>query len=160
MKVISVDFDRGKFNYKAGSILIHNNKVLLQRPVSDDIWFLPGGRVEFFEQSEDALNREMIEELNVRVEKHKLIWIVQHFLEFTNSKIHEIGLYYWVTLPKDHPILSHEDQFIAGEEDYFNKWIAINDLEQYNVVPEFVISELRCLNLEHGVKHIITKGKC
>jgi len=46
MAMISVNIDDFRFSYRAGGIAISNNKVLLNRGVDKDYWFIPGGRIE------------------------------------------------------------------------------------------------------------------
>lgn len=50
--LISYIIGSNKFQFRAASILLLNNKVLLQRQSNDNVWFIPGGRVEFDETAE------------------------------------------------------------------------------------------------------------
>ncbi len=60
--MLSFDMDDKKFNYRAAGILLHDGKILFQKDLKYDFWFLPGGRVEFSESAEQALKRELFEE--------------------------------------------------------------------------------------------------
>ena len=53
------------FSYRVGGILIHNGKVLLQRPKDDD-YAIIGGHVARMETSEETLRREYEEELHAK----------------------------------------------------------------------------------------------
>lgn len=57
--MISVDVDSVRFNFRAGGIAIRDGKILLNRGVCEDYWFIPGGRIEGGEDSASALRREM-----------------------------------------------------------------------------------------------------
>ena len=43
------------------------------------------------ENSEDALKRELVEELAVPIEVKKLIWSVENFFTLSERKFHEIS---------------------------------------------------------------------
>ena len=51
------------FNYRVAGILIHNGKVLLQKPTNDAGYAVPGGHVEFGETNEETLICEFKEEI-------------------------------------------------------------------------------------------------
>lgn len=55
------------FNYRVGAICKHDNKILILQNKGEDYWYVPGGRVKLLENSEDALKRELAEELAVPI---------------------------------------------------------------------------------------------
>lgn len=55
----------GIFNYRVCGIILHEGKLLAMRNPKTPYYYLPGGRVRFHEAAEDALNRELREELEV-----------------------------------------------------------------------------------------------
>ena len=57
-------------------LIIEESKVLLIHRPDKDIWELPGGKVHPGEEIEDALRREVMEELGVNIN------ILQHFNEY------------------------------------------------------------------------------
>ena len=52
-----------------------NGKILLQKRVDDGTWGYHGGAIEIDESVEDALRREVREELNIELDKIKLFGI-------------------------------------------------------------------------------------
>ena len=62
------------FSYRVGGILIHNEKILLQRPKNDD-YAIIGGHVAAMETSMETLKREFEEELHAEIEVDKLLAI-------------------------------------------------------------------------------------
>ena len=55
------------FSYRVAGILIHNGKVLLQKPTNDTGYAYPGGQVELGETSKDTVIREFKEEFGAAI---------------------------------------------------------------------------------------------
>ena len=69
------------------AIIIDNGKVFATQRGYGDFkggWEFPGGKVEENETPQDALKREIMEELNVTVEVHELL----HTVEYDYPKFH------------------------------------------------------------------------
>ena len=69
------------------AIIIDNGKVFATQRGYGDFkggWEFPGGKVEGNETPQDALKREIMEELNVTVEVHELL----HTVEYDYPKFH------------------------------------------------------------------------
>lgn len=86
------------FNYRVGAICKQDNKILVLQNKGEDYWYVPGGRVKMLENSEDALKRELAEELAVPIKGMRLIWSVENFFTLSGRKFHEISFYYEVEL--------------------------------------------------------------
>lgn len=57
----------------AGGSIIKNNKILLQKRTDNGKWALNGGGLELGETFREALNREIKEELGIKMVKPKLV---------------------------------------------------------------------------------------
>jgi len=69
-------------------ILNQQNEILLllrKKKPEKNCWTIPGGTVEFGERVEEALVRELEEELEIKVEIIKLLRVTNHILEEENS---------------------------------------------------------------------------
>jgi 8-oxo-dGTP pyrophosphatase MutT (NUDIX family) len=153
---ITYKTDNNRFNYRVAGVIIQNNKLLIMTNDGLPYYYLPGGRVQFFEKSIDAIKRELYEELVIYFEVNNLLWIHENFFTESVSKevFHEICFFYKIELTNTikFPI---EDDFTKSEgtqKNYF-KWANIYDLEQYKLVPNFIKSELSKQELKF--KHII-----
>lgn len=99
-EMISLPVSSGRFNFRA-AVWLHEGHVLLQGDSREDFWALPGGRVEHMEPAQDAIHRELTEELafgsETRIER--LLWIVQNFFSVPEwgGNQHELGLYFLIT---------------------------------------------------------------
>lgn len=63
------------------AVIVQDDKILAtQRGHGDfkDGWEFPGGKIEVGEKPEDALKREILEELGAEVEIHELIDVVEY----------------------------------------------------------------------------------
>ncbi len=62
---------------RATAIMVRNGEILMARFEDDGrtIWYLPGGGIEAGETPEQALVREVREELNLDVDSYKLLYI-------------------------------------------------------------------------------------
>ncbi|RHQ79610.1 ArsC/Spx/MgsR family protein [Waltera sp.] len=88
------------FSYRVGGILIHNEKILLQRPKNDD-YAIIGGHVAAMETSMETLKREFEEELHAEIEVDNLLAIGEIYFPWGKRPCHQICLYYNVHLLDD-----------------------------------------------------------
>jgi ADP-ribose pyrophosphatase YjhB (NUDIX family) len=90
--------DEYVFSYRVAGLLIHNGKILLQRPKDDTAYAIPGGHVALGETNKETLVREFKEEINVNIKVDTLKWIGELFFPWGNKPCHQICLFYNVLL--------------------------------------------------------------
>ncbi|PFJ18695.1 DNA mismatch repair protein MutT [Bacillus cereus] len=144
------------FNYRVGAICKQGNKILILQDDGEDFWYVPGGRVKMLENSEEALKRELAEELGVPIEVKRLIWSVENFFTFSERKFHEISFYYEVEvyeLPAN-----GADQYVLEEGDrtYLFKWVLVEDLHTYNLQPAFIKDKVKDVSVH--TEHIVLQN--
>lgn len=69
-------------------------------------WGLPGGKVDWLETVEDAIRREISEELAVTIKLEKLACIVNHIDEINNE--HWVAPVYWAIILSGKPKIAEE----------------------------------------------------
>lgn len=121
------------FSYRVGGVLIHNDKILLQRPKNDD-YAIIGGHVAGMETSADTLKREFAEELHAKIEVDNLFAIGEIYFPWGNKPCHQICLYYNIhLLEKTIPL----DGIFHGYDDLDNEridldfcWVSLEELKR------------------------------
>jgi len=132
--------DEYVFSYRVAGLLIHNGKVLLQRPKDDTAYSIPGGHVALGETNEETLVREFKEEINANIKINTLKWVGEIFFPWGNKPCHQICLFYNVLLTENNNI-PLDGAFWGTEqlEDQSFKlefsWIDIKDIETIELYP-------------------------
>lgn len=132
--------DEYVFSYRVAGLLLHNGKVLLQRPQNDTAYAIPGGHVALGETNEETLVREFKEEINADIKVDKLKWVGELFFPWGDKPCHQICLFYSVLLT-DNTIIPLNGTFWGTEqlEDKSFKlefsWIDIKDIKTIELYP-------------------------
>ncbi len=108
------------------AIISHNGMILLVHDVEDDLWELPGGRLNEGESLHDGLNREIKEEIGVNVEPTDVF----DLFIFTGKR-HHFAVVYQCTL------LSSPDDIKMNEEISHVRWIKAEDVASIPMRPEY-----------------------
>ncbi len=158
-KLNSVDLtlktDKGIFNHRVAAVIVRNNKLLAQKNIADNSYYLVGGRVSFGESSEDALVREIKEELGTFITDYNPLWVNECFFIDNGQKFHEIGIYYLVDISNT-DFRCSDAVFETKEENRTNtyEWLDIDNLENIELYPKFIKEEIK--NPNKDLKLIIT----
>ena len=80
-----------------GFILNSNNEVLVVKRADNDdflpgLWELPGGGTNFGENPQEALKREIFEEVGLSVSVGKPLSVDDYFMENDHEKIHRVEI--------------------------------------------------------------------
>jgi len=109
----------------SSGLIIQNNKVLIGlRSESDNgggLWEFPGGKIEIDESSEDAVIRELNEELDIVVRKPKKI--MQYLHRFKNL-IYDISFFEVVSFKGSIKKIVHDEL----------KWVDLSSINNYNFI--------------------------
>jgi len=135
-------------------LTFNNNRLLIHRLKADYFYSLPGGRVEFMENTENTLIREMKEELNIDVEIKQLLWIGEHFFELYGVRYHEI-CYYYLMDSDDINLKVNESVFEIVENNriFEFKWVQVCELNKEVFYPIFI--KERVNNLPKSIEKFV-----
>ena len=141
---ITVDIENYKLNVRVAGIIIHNNKILVHKDINSDHYALIGGRVKIGEDSENALKREIQEELGKKVDIIKYISTIENFFDMKNSKYHEILFIYQAEFIEDEDKkIDYTLKNIEGKDHLHYEWIDLDKIEQYPLLPKAIKGVLK-----------------
>ncbi|MBQ0928630.1 NUDIX domain-containing protein [Saccharopolyspora endophytica] len=100
----------------ARALIRHNTRLLLVREKGKSWWFLPGGHREPGEVLEEALRRELLEELGADARLGSLRSVIEHSYTDNGAHHYEVNFLFEVTLD-DHDVISREDHLEFGWHD-------------------------------------------
>lgn len=145
---ITFHTSEGRFNYRVCAIFLHQNKVLAMRDERSPYYYLPGGRVALGETAQDALQRELQEELDISARIQRPLWLNQAFFtedvdgEFT----HELCLYFLMDAAGT-GLLERGESFTRyeGQRRHEFIWLPLEELQDTYFYPIF---------LKEGLSHL------
>ena len=119
----------GKIIHVVAAVIVQDGKVFAtQRGYGNykDWWEFPGGKIEAGEMPEQALVREIREELAAEITVDKYLTTV----EYDYSEFHLSMACYWCSVKEGHlTLLEHEAA----------RWLPLDDLRQVNWLPADVL---------------------
>ncbi|BEP29063.1 NUDIX hydrolase [Helicovermis profundi] len=121
-------------------LVYFNGKFLILRKTlksNNEIWEFPGGRLEFGENIEKALEREIKEETILSV---KVLFPLGSWTVIKKSNTHIQGITYLCNSTSEKVILSHE------HSDY--RWIRKEEFKNYKVFPQ-ILEEIQSWNWDN-----------
>jgi len=112
-----------KFEICVRAVILKNNKILVCWHKNKNYYFFPGGHIEFGERAEDALSRELKEELEILIEKLNFIGVVENIYKENGKPHHEINLVFEVKAKnvKDKSKEDHLDFFFLDFQSFVKK---------------------------------------
>ena len=89
------------------------------------------------ESAEQALAREIDEELGVGSQVGRLLWVVENFFELEQRRYHEVGLYFLIDLPAS-TYRTSEFPALDVHVELVMLWIPLAELSAFDVRPAFL----------------------
>ncbi len=131
----------GRFNYRVCGVIIHDGKLLAMHDENSPYYYLPGGRVKYGETAEEAVLREMKEELDVDCKIDRPLWLNQAFFveDVTKERFFELCLYFLMDISET-DILSRGEAFAGSEAGHAHvfSWLPFERLKEEYLYPLFV----------------------
>ena len=93
---ITFETEAGRFNYRVCAVLLDRGRILAMHDERSPYFYLPGGRVRMGERAEDAVLREVREELGIEARILRPLWLSQSFFneDVVRVDYHELCLYF------------------------------------------------------------------
>ena len=145
MADISFRSDNEKFNYRVCAMIISEGKILAMHDDRSPYFYLPGGRVAIGETAEDAVIREVREELGVSAKIDRPLWLNQAFFteDVDNLRYHELCIYFLMDI-SDTDLLSRGDKFTTqeGNRTHTFQWLEFDSLKDEYFYPNFLKKDI------------------
>lgn len=156
MEESNISFTSGdnKFNFRVAAFITHKNNVLVEKAF--DFYNLPGGRVHMGESSQDALLRELREEMNFTPKKFKLIQVCENFFDWMGKHQQEMLYIYHIPLDETSPLVKKNNFKCADNEKEIFSWRRFDEIKDMKCLPE-CIYDLVERNDHSNITHSITR---
>ena len=142
---ITFETEAGRFNYRVAAVLLDGERILAMHDERSPYFYLPGGRVRMGERAEDAVLREVREELGIEARILRPLWLSQSFFneDVAHVDYHELCLYFLVDASAT-DLLTRGDRFRGPELRHVHdfEWLPFERLKDEYFYPLFLKTEI------------------
>lgn len=152
---ISYKTESGKFNYRVCAMIISDGKILAMHDERSPYFYLPGGRVKMGETAEDAVIREVREELGIIAKIARPLWLNQAFFteDVDHLRYHELCIYFLMDISET-DLLERGNEFTVneGKKTHIFEWLDFDQLKEEYFYPLFLKKEIINLPNEFTIR--------
>ncbi len=148
--------EEGRFYYCVRAVIIRDGKLLAMHDENSPYYYLCGGKVGMGETAEEAVLREVKEELGINARIERALWLDQNFFteKLKNERYHELGLYFLLNID-DGDLTENEFVIKEGVHTLKFEWLPFERLKDEYFYPTFLKQEI--FNLPQSLKMITEK---
>ena len=139
---ITIKIEDMTLNIRVAAILKTSKGYLFEKSKNGYL-FPVGGRVKLWESSEEAIKREIKEEIGMEISKMKLVSLIENFFLVGEEKIQELCFVY-----------EAEEEFAGAASSEFIE-IRLEDIDKNDIRPSSIIEILK--SEKGSFKHFIIK---
>lgn len=162
MDIVDVKFKEKEysFHYRVVGVIVKDDKYLVQNIDGKDYYVLPGGHVRIGESSDDALIREVREELEIDILKNefRLFCYHENIYEKDNRVEHWIEQYYIVNAKLEKDNWSFVENDIDGVKTLNYSFVSKEELKKIDLKP-LKIKELIISEKFERISHIVSDNR-
>lgn len=129
---LTLSTTEGKLNIRVAAVILSDGKILVEQGRNADFSVCLGGRVEFGETAEHAIERELTEELGETPRVIRPLYVHQNFFDMNGSKYHELCFFFLVEVAqsiREKKTMSN----LNGTSSF--RWVDVADLPNINFYP-------------------------
>lgn len=130
-----------KFNYRVCAVIVSDGKLLAMHDERSPYYYLPGGRVKMGETAEQAILREVREELAITPAIVRPLWLNQAFFteDVDHLNYHELCVYFLMDISET-DLLEKGDRFTLHERHHTHifEWLPFERLAHEYFYPIFL----------------------
>lgn len=142
---ITFQTDGRTFNYRVCAMILSGGKILAMHDQRSPYFYLPGGRVAVGETAEEAVLREVEEELHIRAKISRPLWLNQAFFteDVNGQNYHELCVYFLMDISET-DLLSRGACFrcTEGTQTHFFQWLPFERLKEEYFYPLFLKEDI------------------
>ena len=141
--------------FRSSGVLIHNDKILVQRGEHDTCHALPGGHVAFGETSAETLAREYKEETGADIKAGRLIWVDESFWKWGDKDAHTICFYHLLSIvnANNMPLDGKFTSLKTNDNVLFLEWVPLAKLKDLDILPLFI--KKKAANIADNIEHFV-----
>ena len=160
---INILTDKERFYCSTRGVIKQNEKYLVMSVTNPDntksSFHFPGGHIEIGENAEQALKREILEEVKCEVNNIKMFAFLENFWEHNGKINHGLELFFLVNPScqletKDYTIIENDKGKLKKLE---FKWLASEELKTFDVRPQ-IIKDLILNNDTNKLHHLVQRA--
>ncbi len=123
-----------QFEISTKGVVIKNGRILLFRLKKARWWYYPGGHIEFRERAEDALKREIREELGLGIQTIRYMGLIENVFFMQRTWHHSLELAFSISLDGEPrtALEPHEEC----------EWVSLTRFRTMNVLPRALRKEI------------------
>lgn len=145
------------FRYRAGAVVVHNDKLLFVQSSIGDYLYIVGGGVHLGETSISCVEREIFEEIGIKVNPKRLSVVCENFFKGKGGVIdgldcHTIEFYYLIEVD-DISLIKEKTDNVENLV-----WIDLKDLKKNNIKPKFIKERIDEILNSDKIIHIIEES--
>jgi len=138
--------DEGRIEIIARGVCVVDGQLLVCRNKNDDHVYLPGGHVEWVEETAESLRREILEEMGRPCEVHRFLGAVEHTFLQRDERRCEINLIFEMSVEG---VKGDEDPASCEQHIEF-RWVPMADIEACDIQPAVLKRNLETWLAEKG----------
>lgn len=146
---LSLITNEGRLNIRVAAVITDGDKILIEQGDGVPFSVCPGGRINFGETAENAIVREIYEELGVRSKVVRPLYVHQNFFDMDGFRNHELCFFFLLETSLSD---CGNTTLIGRDNSSKYRWVSFDELLNLAFYPIFLKKTIS--NLPQGVELI------